>query len=800
MCVKLSDERSIPSVIAQMTLEEKALLVTGNSTFTTYPIKRLGIPSVSLLDGATGVNLFQLYQDTTYRLVDDPEAGFGGEVSPAVHADIRDHLLEPEKMQPKAQRIFALLLRQMEKRLPEGKLPGCFPPGMLLGATWDPETVYRCGSAVAKEMDAYAIDVVLGPNINIHRDPRNGRIYEGYAEDPCLAAALAPEFVKAIQDEGLVANAKHFAANNQETFRHNINEKISRRALHEIYFPAFKACVDAGLKSVMSAYNQINGKACTRNEWLLTDVLRKTWGFQGTVISDWHAVYDQVSAIRAGNDLDMPGKRDVCVILDAVRNGTLAETALDRATTNVLKMILQTPAMRGARRNSDIDRAYSRAAAYQAAAEGMVLLKNNGVLPLKKGTKLSFFGKRSAKFLECGSGSTLVQTNESTSLPAECEGYAGGISIGEVRPDTEAVIVTACAMGQEGSDRSGLCFEPGEHEMILSAIQAAGHRKKVLLLNISGPVDLRAYVEHFDAILCLFLPGMEGGRAAADILFGAVNPSGKLPITFPMRVEDVPAYLNFPGTAASVIYGEDIYIGYRYYDARAIKPMYPFGFGLSYTEFEISDLKITKQTMDLDADEEIYASVHVRNRGTADGKEVVQLYIADPASTLPKPPKELKAFRKVFLKAGESTALTFRITKQMLESYDEEMEQWVAETGQYRVLVGNASDNLAQEVELTAEGWSPYGFRPKAALIQFLMNPITCRMLQEQIEAHGWDFSKLDDSKQFYPEQPLVESLRTCYPFDADEPAWKDFFLRAATIPVGEFSFRNVADWTLENI
>ena len=172
MCVKLSDERSIPSVIAQMTLEEKALLVTGNSTFTTYPIKRLGIPSVSLLDGATGVNLFQLYQDTTYRLVDDPEAGFGGEVSPAVHADIRDPLLEPEKMQPKAQRIFALLLRQMEKRLPEGKLPGCFPPGMLLGATWDPETVYRCGSAVAKEMDAYAIDVVLGPNINIHRDPR----------------------------------------------------------------------------------------------------------------------------------------------------------------------------------------------------------------------------------------------------------------------------------------------------------------------------------------------------------------------------------------------------------------------------------------------------------------------------------------------------------------------------------------------------------------------------------------------------------------------------------------------------
>ena len=804
MAKKLTGEESVSDLLSQMTAEEKALLVTGASAFTTYGIERLGIPSVNLLDGATGLNFSQLFGDVCQRLGDDPDKEFGGQVSPAVQLDIRDHLLSPEEMSEEGKRVYALIRKYLADRLPDdGGQPGCFPPGILLGATWDPDAVYLCGNAVGKEAAACKVDVLLGPNVNIHRDPRNGRLYEGYSEDPCLAASLAPLFVRGVQGTGVLACPKHFAANNQETFRHRINERISLRALYEIYFPGFRACVKEGAGTIMSAYNKINGKECAMNEWLLTGLLRGEWGFEGFVVSDWHAAYDQAEALRAGNDLDMPGERDVTPILEALENGTLPEAALDRAAAKVLTMILHSNTVRKAQQSNHFDRAYSAEAAYRAAAEGAVLLENNGVLPLAKGTPLRFFGKRTRKFNECGNGSTLVQTTESAVLPDECARYTDGIRFEGDAPcrEKEVLIVTAAAGGQEGSDRSGLSFDPGEEEMMeraLAAAKASGS-PAVLLLNVAGPVDLRPYKDRFDAILCLFLPGMKGAQAAADILFGAVCPSGRLPITFPEKLEDVPAYLSFPGTPHDTEYGEGIYVGYRYYDARKIRPLYPFGYGLSYTTFELTDPALDSDTLDMDAGGSVTVSVTVRNTGTRDGKEVVQLYISDPVSFLPKPEKELKAFRKVFLAAGEEKRITFTVTKEMLCSYDEALREWTAEAGRYEVLIGTSSADLPVRLTFTASGSSPYGFGKNAPLIQYLMQPETDALLREYVRRCGWDESLLSDSMQYWPEQPLIDTLRNFYPYAEQEDLWEEFFRKAAAIPPAEFSFRDVAAWEAEH-
>ena len=413
----------------------------------------------------------------------------------------------------------------MKAIMPYEQQPGCFPPGMLLGATWDPKTVYDCGSAVGREMDAYKVDMVLGsPNVNIHRDPMNGRVFEGYSEDPCLAASLAPEFVKGLQAEGPIANVKHFAANNQETHRQNVDETIPLRALEEIYFPGFKACVQEGkVKSVMSAYNKINGTACAMNHWLLTDVLRGEWGFDGLVVSDWGAAYDQAKAIAAGNDLDMPGPRDIQPILDAVANGSLKMEEIDLAVSRMLQMLLDMPVMKG-RKYDKIDPDYSKDVAYRCAEEGITLLKNDGLLPLKKDAKLSFFGNASKRFIESGGGSAKVHTKLTTSLMGTAKQIAGedNVCFGEIKADTDVVVIAATAWGQEGWDRFEMDVAPSEKEMLMTAVRdakAAGKRV-VVVLNVVGPVDVSDYEADADAILCVFYPGMEGGRVAAQILFG----------------------------------------------------------------------------------------------------------------------------------------------------------------------------------------------------------------------------------------------------------------------------------------
>lgn len=760
-----------------MTLEEKALLCVGDSHFSTYPIDRLGIPKVWLLDGATGVNLGQLYADIVLLHRNDPDYHFK-DVTEVTISDMRFHIPDRSAMGPDAQALYDEILAFMAKRMPKHILPGCFPPGMMLGATGDPEAVYNCGSAMARELDAYGIDMILGPNVNIHRDPRNGRIYEGYSEDPCVVASLAPAFIKGMQDDGLIADAKHFAANSQESYRQNIDEHIPERALQEIYLPGFKACVDGGVKTLMSAYNKINGAACAMNHWLLTDELRGSWGFDGLVVSDWGAAYEMDKAIAAGNDLIMPGRRDITPIIDAVNAGTLSMEALDEAVSNVLKMILQTNTFRGSRKYPYIDVEYSRKAAYDVAAEGITLLKNDGILPLRGGAKLSFFGDGCKKFIESGFGSTYIRTDRSTALVEMCKAYTDTCCFGEVQEDTDCVIVTVRAGGQEGSDRNGLNLDKGEHEMALEAISAAKAcgKKVVLVLNVSGPVDLRDFEPDCDAIVCVYLPGMEGGRALADILFGRVNPSGKLPITFPQKLEDVPAYLNFPGSARKVVYGEGIYVGYRYYDTKKIKPMYPFGFGLSYTQFELSNLKLDKKLVHTDEGECVKASVTLRNCGTMDGKDTVQLYISDPKSFLPKPAKELKALKKVFVPAGKETTVDFTVTAEMLKSYDDDLLLWTLEPGEYDVLIGDASDNIACAASFTVECDSPYNFNTKTSLDRILHHEKARNLLYRTIEECGWDAGRLDDAAEYFPDREILAELQMVFPYDEKKNLWKNFF------------------------
>ena len=792
MATKLTDFSSIDAIISEMTVEEKARLVTGGSPFATCAIERFGIPSVQLLDGFTGVNLVQYYGDLLTRLrmraQSGVEIGMFGTISSGTIKRILIKLDKGQELTEKEQTIYDTACAEMRKIFPQPQAPGAFPTGMLLGATWDREAVHQCASAVGREMDAYHVDVVLGtPNVNLHRDPLNGRVFEGFSEDPCLTAQLAPEFVKGVQEEGLLANVKHFAANNQETCRHSINVRVGERALRELYFPGFRACVqEGGVRSVMSAYNKINGESCAMNRWLLTDVLRGDWGFDGFVVSDWGAAYDQVKALCAGNDLDQPGPRNIQPILDAVGSGELPLAVLDESVRRVLRAIVQTPAMRG-RRYSAIDREYSRSAAHRCAAEGIVLLKNNGLLPLDPHTRVTFVGEGSRRFNETGDGSTEVYTDQWTSMYRSAADIAGdertffGL---QALAQADAAVITVQAPGQEGSDRAGLSLPDEQLELLRQTIAEAKrlNRHVVVVLNVAGPVDVTPFEPDVDAILCVFFPGMEGGRAAAEILYGRINPSGKLPLTFPAAYRDCPSFGNFPGSAGEVFYGEGIYVGYRYYEKRQIRPAYAFGYGLSYTNFTISDLRLDRSRMDADAAECVQASVRVCNIGRYTGKEVVQLYISDVESTLDKPVKELKGFEKVELAPGEEKLVQFTITRQMLESFDPEYGIWACESGLYRILVGNSSDHISCSADLRVRSRSIYDYSPRTCLKKLYDDPRSRAMLIETIHAVGLDEDVLADElyyRKFRPIGVMLQNLPNADP-EKKEQAYQRFYQNIA--------------------
>lgn len=720
---------SVQEVLEELTLEEKAELVSGGGIYTSKTMKKYGIQPALFIDGGCGVNIRQ-YLEALYDTgviadnMETEEKETEGIGTMARFGNIASNIVERNLLNSKDNELLDSFLDYVEKLISVREYPSCFPSNSLLAATWNRDAVYKNACAVGKEASAYGVDVLLGtPCINIQRDPRGGRGFENYSEDPFLTGELAAEFVKGIQDQGIIANVKHFAANNQETDRMHINEIIPERALYEIYFPAFQACIQkGGAKTVMSAYNWINGKACAQNEWLLKDVLRGEWGFDGFVVSDWRASYDFVQAVKAGTDLTMPGPRNPQEILDAIRSGVLSREDLDKAAGNFLNILKQMPALDG-RKHTEIPYLLSAETAYETACEGITLLKNEGgALPLKKDSHVAFFGQGASSLIESGIGSGHVFTDKSGNLLERARNIAGNnhITHNRIESDTQSVVLVVSTEGQEGGDCTDICLNFRDLKLLKDILKEAEPKKMkvILVLNTAGPVELGEFIDYIDACVNIYYPGQEGARALADILFGRVNPNGKLPHTFPKKYRDCPSYGNFPGYNEKVFYGEGIYVGYRWYDTRQIEPLFPFGHGLSYTTFEFSDLKLSTSVLDIDKDETLKVSIRIKNTGSMPGKEVVQLYVKDTASTLDKPEKELKGFEKVELNPGESRLLSFTLNKQALSSFDTKMHEWVCEAGEFEVLIGNSSRNILAKAGFRAVGYNPYNYNKDTPIIK----------------------------------------------------------------------------------
>lgn len=734
MLKRYIQETDIEQVLQDLTLEEKVSLLNGASSFRSAAIERLNIPSIRYLDGGTGINWEQLMGDWL-------------NVDTGTVREVLIHFNEPELLSPNHQEVRESFVKILAQNGCTKEQPGCYPPGILLGATWNPQIVYECGVALGQEALAYQVDILLGtPNVNLLRDPLNGRFFEGYSEDPYLIMELAPKLVHGVQESGVLANVKHFAANNLEAYRQGIDEHIPERVLQELYFPGFRACVEQGkVKTLMTAYNKINGVACTENHALLQETLRKEWGFgDNLIISDWGAVYHQDKAIAAGNDIDMPGPRNQDVVFAALAKGILTEEELDKAVSHMLKAIVQTPVARGRytkdSQNFTMENSeFQKQTAYEAIVEGAVLLKNaNGALPFDKGSKIALIGSETKYFHDCGDGSARVYTNKTTSLWEELVGdnayecaYFEQIDE-DILCGYNYAVVTAFVQGQEGRDRSSLQLSAAKQEQINRVIHEAkkNNTKVILILNVCGPVDLQFCENDLDGILCIFFPGMEGGRGVKDILTGKVNPSGKLPITFPKRLEDTPTYLNPPSTDWTINYGEGLYVGYRYYDKKGIAPLYPFGYGLSYTTFKIEDI-VRECPVEVTKEESICISCKITNTGNVFGKEVLQLYVEDVVSTLDKPIRQLKAFQKVALEAGETTVVKFEVPVKALASYDPAYKQWEVEPGEYCFYLGQSSREMVGYVSVKVVGSSLYDFQGNTPFIRILDHPEAYKRILE---------------------------------------------------------------------
>lgn len=725
--------RDLNALISQMTLEEKASLCSGLSFWHTKSIDRLGIPSVMLTDGPHGLR---------------KQAG------KADHLGLNDSVVAV-----------------------------CFPAACATASSFDPELMTQLGQILGEECQAEDISILLGPAVNIKRSPLCGRNFEYISEDPYLTGKLAAAYINGLQSKHVGASIKHFAANNQEHNRMSCSSEVSQRALREIYFPGFETAVKAAQpKTVMCSYNMINGVYSSENEWLLTKVLRDDWGFEGYVVTDWGAVSDRVKGLQAGLDLEMPasGGSNDAKIVSAVKNGTLDEAVLDNTVERLLKVLYSYVDNRDP--NAKFDRDADHEKAVKMAAECAVLLENNGILPLKAGIKVAYIGGFAEAPRYQGGGSSHINASKVTSAldAANAKGrsvtYIPAFSTEQdalcengleqaVAAAKEADVAIIFAglpdvFESEGYDRKHMNM-PKCQDDVISAV-AAVQPNTVVVLHNGSPVEC-PWADNVAAILEMYLGGQGVGEACDQLLWGEANPCGRLAETFPLRIQDTPSYLNFPGDGKKVHYAEDVFVGYRWYDSRQIPVRWAFGHGLSYTSYEYSGLKLSAECLD---DETcLSVSIDVTNTGSSAGKEVVQLYVSDLNGTACRPVKELKDFGKVALQPGQTKTVTLNITARDLSYWHEELGDWYAPSGNYAILVGHASDDirLRAEISFTTKKQPPMHVSGSTTIGELLANPRTAPVLQ-QIMAQAGDAASSSVDASDPSMQAMAEAMMSGIP------------------------------------
>ena len=687
-----------PEIVSQLTLEEKIKLVTGYGSWHTFPVERLGIDSIMMTDGPIGL-----------RKVDEGES--------------------------------------------ESHVSICFPSGCLTACSFDRDLLEKMGEALGEECQAYEVGMILGPAVNIKRSPLCGRNFEYYSEDPYLTGEIAASYIKGVQSKDVGTSLKHYIMNNQEYRRMSYNAVVDERALREIYLAGYETAVkESQPYTLMCSYNLVNGEHASESKKLLTDILRDEWGFRGAVISDWGAVHYRDRGIAAGLDLEMPGNNwaNKGFITRALADGTLTieelDTCVDRIIT-LVKRVIKHPAKFEFEKDHDLTR--------RIAEESIVLLKNEkNILPLRKEACVAVLGEFAVKPRIQGGGSAFINcyrvdvtldemkklgnVTYSKAFPSDSDKWDAS-EIEEALECARKADIAVVMAGlpdsyeSEGFDRTHIHL-PEAQNTLIQKLTAEGIPTVVVLQN--GAVVDMPWKDTADAIVEAYLGGEGSGTAIANVLYGEVNPSGKLAETFPVKLEDNPSFLNFPGDGYNVPYAESIYVGYRYYQKKKMDVLFPFGFGLSYTTFSYSDLKLSRSEMK-DTDD-LTVSFNVTNTGDRFGKEIVQLYVSDKGDQTGRPHRpvrELKEFAKVSLEPGETKAVSFTLKKRAFAYYEEQVSDWIVPTSDYAIEIGASSEDirLAGTVKITGTRAVPLKIRPDTVFGQLLRDPRTQKYTMDNL-------------------------------------------------------------------
>lgn len=704
----------IRELVSKMTLEEKAAMCSGADFWHTEAVERLGIPASMVSDGPHGL-----------RKQDDKA----------------DHLGVNES-------IKAV----------------CFPAGCGTAASFNRELLKEMGEALGNECQAEGVSVILGPAVNIKRSPLCGRNFEYYSEDPCLATEIAGALIHGVQSKNVGTSIKHFLANNQETRRLSSDSRVDERTLHEIYLAAFEGAVTKEKPwTVMCSYNRINGTYAAENHKYLTEVLRDQWKFDGYVMSDWGAVNNRVADLKAGLDLEMPasGGTNDQLIVRAVQSGALEESVVDTAVERILNIVFRYEEHRD--KTAVFDRDKDHELARKVAQETIVLLKNEGVLPLEEKKQIAFIGKYVKKPRYQGGGSSHINSHKVTAAWDVIKdmpniSYAQGFVDDKDQTDEalleEAVQTAAKAdvavifaglpdsFESEGYDRTHMRMPDCQNELIAKV--AAVQPNTIVVLHNGSPVEM-PWADQVKGIVEAYLGGQAVGGAVCDILFGKVNPSGRLPETFPKKLEDNPSYLSYIGEGDMVEYREGIFVGYRYYDKKKMDVLFPFGYGLSYTAFDYSNLRVDKKKFkDTDT---VTVTVDVTNTGKMAGKEVVQLYVADKESAVIRPEKELRDFAKVELMPGETKTVSFTLGKRAFAYYNTTIHDWHVETGEFVIQIGRSSRDIVLQETVTVESTVkiPFVYTTDTTLGDVMKNPKAYEIVKSLFEKSLFDTDSAEE-------------------------------------------------------